>query len=155
MIVEVMELKVKIIASKENYDLYKEKLESAGFIISNDADLVLKETTFTQDTFIGNKEDKYEIIHYSKILYFESFGHNIVLKTLNAEYSVKEKLYEIEAILLDKFFIRVNKSQIINKFGIKEIIPSLNSRINLKMKNGDIVYVSRSYTQRFKEFIGF
>ncbi len=150
-----MKLKVKIIACKENYEKYKEKLELAGFIISNDSELIFKETNFNQETFIGSFDSKYEIVHYSNILYFESFGHNIIMKTINKELNIKEKLYEIENILLDKSFIRVNKSQIVSKFGIQEIIPSFNSRINLKMKNGDIVYVSRNYSQKFKEIIGF
>ena len=73
----------------------------------------------------------------------------------NQEYKIKEKLYEIETILYEKNFIRINKSQVINKYGIKTIIPSFNSRINLVMKNDDILYVTRVYSSRFKEFIGF
>ena len=154
-IMEVMKLKVKIIARKENYEKYKLNLEKAGFIISEDAGLVFKESDFIQDTFVGLIEDKYEIVHYSKILYFESYGHDIFMKTTNTTYKVKEKLYEIEYLLYDKDFIRINKSTIISKYGIKEIIPTFNSRINLVMKNNDIVYVTRNYSQIFKEFIGF
>lgn len=153
--VEVMKLKVKIISSKDNYIKYKKQLESAGFIISDDADIVFKEVDMVQDTFIGLLEDQYEVIHYSKILYFEAFGHDIFLRTIDKEYKIKEKLYEIETILYEKNFIRINKSQIINKYGIKTIIPSFNSRINLVMKNDDILYVTRVYSSRFKEFIGF
>ncbi len=150
-----MKLKVKIISSKDNYIKYKKQLESAGFIISDDADIVFKEVDMVQDTFIGLLEDQYEVIHYSKILYFEAFGHDIFLRTIDKEYKTKEKLYEIETILYEKNFIRINKSQIINKYGIKTIIPSFNSRINLVMKNDDVVYVTRVYSSRFKEFIGF
>lgn len=152
---EVMKLKVKIIACKENYEKYKTKLEKSGFIISEDAELIFKENDFIQDTFVGLLENKYEIIHFSKVLFFESFGHDIFMKTSNNTYKVKEKLYEVEHLLYDKNFIRINKSTIINKYGIKEIIPTFNSRINLVMKNEEVLYVTRNYSQTFKEFIGF
>ena len=154
-VLEVMKLKVKIIACKENYKKYKKQLESAGFIISEDADVVFKEMDMVQDTFIGLLDDQYVVIHFSKILYFEAFGHDIFAKTIDKEYKIKDKLYEIETILYEKNFIRINKSQIINKYGIKTIIPSFNSRINLVMKNDDILYITRVYSSRFKEFIGF
>lgn len=150
-----MELKIKIIACKEKYEIYKQKLEKAGFVVSSEAELIFKESDFIQDTFVGMFNEKYEIVHFSKILYFESFGHDIHMKTLSTTYLVKEKLYEVEYLLYDKNFIRINKSTVINKYGIKEIIPSLNSRINLVMKNEDLVYVTRNYAQTFKEFIGF
>jgi two-component system response regulator LytT len=150
-----MNLKVKIIAKKENYEKYSEMLKKSGFIISEDADLVFKEKDYHSDSFLGKKDDKYEVIHYSKILYVESYGHDVYLKTQHKDYLVKERLYEVESILSEHHFIRINKSMIVNKYGIKEIIPSLNSRLTLIMKNDDVVYVTRSYLQIFKEFIGF
>lgn len=52
-------------------------------------------------------------------------------------------------------FIRINKSQVVNKQMIKSIIPSLNSRMNIVMKNKELLYVSRVYLSNFKNVIGF
>lgn len=150
-----MSLKVKIVAKIENYHKYKKMLEESGFIVSEDANLIFKEKDYQSDSFLGKKEEKFEVIHYSKILYVESFGHDVYLKTLSEDFLVKERLYEVESILSEHKFIRINKSMIVNKYGIKEIIPSLNSRLTLIMKNEDVLYVTRSYLQIFKEFIGF
>ena len=152
---EVMKLKVKIVCAKDKYTEIETQLKKAGFIISDDADFVLKEVDYIQDSFIGLIDSQYEVVHYSKILYFESFNHDVFMKTLDKTYQIKEKLYEIESVLSEKGFIRINKSQIINKFAIKTLIPSFNTRINLIMKNEDLLYVTRVYSSNFKEFIGF
>lgn len=130
-------------------------LESAGFTISPSAELTFREDNFIQDTFIGEINQIYDIIHYSKIVLVESFGHDIILYTLDKRFSIKEKLYEIEELFEDRGLIRVNKSQIINRTMIKEIRPSFNSKLTLLMKNGMGVDVTRSYLIRFKEYIGF
>ena len=148
------EMNIKIICRKENYDKYKEMLEQAGFTISTDAELTFKEDDYNQETFIGQINSKYEIIHYSKIVFIESFGHEINLNTIDKTYAIREKLYEIEGVLHDRDFIRINKSQIINKKAIQEIIPTFNSRINLLMKNNQKLTVTRNYNQCFKRSIG-
>lgn len=147
-------MKVRIVCQKENFEKYKTALEKAGFTISQDADLTFKEDNYIQETFIGEIDSKYEIIHYSKILFIESYGHDICLHTNDKTYSIREKLYEIEEILNDRSFIRINKSQVINIKAVKEIIPTFNSRINLLMKNNQKLTVTRNYNQSFKRSIG-
>lgn len=147
-------MKIKIICRKENYDEYKAMLESSGFVVSEDAVLTFKEDDYNQETFIGEVNSKYEIIHYSKIVFIESFGHEINLHTIDKSYLIRERLYEVEGVLHDKGFIRINKSQIINTKAIQEIIPTFNSRINLLMKNNEKLTVTRNYNQSFKRSIG-
>ncbi len=151
----MVDMKVKIICKKENYKLYEQMLTSAGFIVDEDADLIFKEQNFVQETIIGKVNDRYEIIHYSQIIYVESYGHDVYLHTEERDYSIKEKLYEIEGLYEDKGFIRINKSCVVNKYQIKEIRPSFNTKLELIMKNKQKLEVTRSYYNRFKEFIGF
>lgn len=146
---------IKIICKKENYEMYKKMLESAGFTIDIDADITFREDNFIQDTVIGQIDNKYEIIHYSKFVIIESFGHDVILHTLDKKYLLKQKLYEIEGVFEDRGLIRVNKSQIVNRTMIKEIRPAFNSKLTLMMKNGTTVDVTRNYLIRFKEYIGF
>lgn len=146
---------IKIICKKENYEMYKKMLESAGFTINMEAELTFREDNFIQDTVIGQIDDKYEIIHYTKIVIVESFGHDVVLHTIDKKFMLKQKLYEIEGVFEDRGLIRVNKSQIVNRTMIKEIRPAFNSKLSLLMKNGMLVDVTRNYLIRFKEYIGF
>jgi two-component system response regulator LytT len=147
-------MKIKLVCQKENYDKYKTMLEKSGFEISEDASLTFKEDDYIQETFLGFINGSYEIIHFRNIIFIESFGHEIILHTLDNKYQIKEKLYEIEGILHDKGFVRINKSTIVNKFGIKELNPTFNSRIILLMKNGSELIVTRNYNPHFKKFIG-
>lgn len=147
-------MKIKLICQKENYDKYKNMLESAGFTISNDASLTFKEDDYHPDTFIGEYQSSFEIIHYTKIMFIESFGHEIVLHTNEKSFTIREKLYEVEGILHDKSFVRINKSQIVNIKAIKEIKPTFNSKIVLLMKNLDSLTVTRNYAPAFKRSIG-
>lgn len=148
-------MKIKIICVQENYSQYKKMLEKSGFEVSTNADLVFKEENYSQDTFIGELEGEYEIIHYSKIIFVESFGHNIVLHTKTSSFNIREKLYQVEGLLQDKGFLRINKSTIVSKAGIKKIKPSINGRFDLILKTNHTVYVSKNYNKQFKEFIGF
>ena len=147
-------MKIKLMCHKNNYDKYKVMLEKAGFTISNDANLTFKEDDYHPDTFIGEYQSSFEIIHYTKIIYIESFGHDIVLHTLEKSFSIREKLYEVEGILHGKSFVRINKSQVVNIKAIKEIKPTFNSRIILLMKNEETLTVTRNYAPAFKRSIG-
>lgn len=148
-------MKIKLICKPENYDLYKSMLEEAGFSVSYDAKLTFREDDFKRDTFIGQINDNYEMVKFDSIILIESFGHEIICHTVDKKFKLREKLYELENILYDVGFIRVNKSQIINKAYIKEIKPTFNYRIILKLKNKKTIYVTRNYLQKFKKYIGF
>lgn len=148
-------LKVKIICANEKYKEIENKLKKAGFEISDDADFVFKDLEFKQSSFIGYANELYEVIELNRIIYFEAFDHDVYIKTKEKTFKIKEKLYEVELLLIENGFIRINKSQVININAIKTIKPSLNSRMNLIMKNNELLYVTRVYTQKFKELIGF
>jgi len=150
----VVFLEIKLICRKENYDKYKDMLEKSGFTVTHNASLTFKEDDYVQETFVGLYQNNYEIIHYKDIIYIESYGHEITLYTLQKEYIIKEKLYEVENILNDKGFIRVNKSTVVNKYDITRIEPSFNSKLTLIMNNHKKITVTRNYNSAFKQFIG-
>ncbi len=130
-------------------------LEKAGFSISEDATLTFKETNDVKEAFLGEKDGLLEIIAIERIMMIESFGRIIILHTINEQFKIREKLYELDQILDPELFTRINKSMIIAKQGIKKIIPYLNGTMTLIMKNGIEVTVSRNYRQSFKKFIQF
>jgi len=148
-------LKVRIVAKAENYETYKALLEKAGFTICEDAELVLKENDFIQDSFLGEADGQLELVPIPNIILFESFGRTIIMHTLKKQFRIREKLYELDHILDDRLFIRVNKSMIVAKSGIAKIKPYINGRIMLLMKNRMVLTVSRNYSADFKRFIGF
>lgn len=147
-------MKVKVICRKEEYDKYTSMLKAGGFTISEDADLIFTDQTMKVETIVGKYNNTYHLINYKDIIYVESFGHEIILHTVQKEYLIKEKLYEVEGMLEGKGFIRVNKSCVINKSQIQEIQPTFKSKFILLMNDQQKIDVTRSYYQRFKERIG-
>ncbi|MGD9909881.1 MAG: LytTR family DNA-binding domain-containing protein [Candidatus Izemoplasmatales bacterium] len=148
-------MKIRIVSKPENYNEYKEMLEKAGFSVSDDADIVFQETVPQKDSILGEKNGQLEIIPFDRIIMIESFGRLIILHTLNEQFSIREKLFELEIQLDNSKFTRINKSMIIAKSGIKKIIPSINGTMSLLLKNNMRVTVSRIYRASFKKFIGY
>ncbi|MCC2834235.1 LytTR family DNA-binding domain-containing protein [[Clostridium] innocuum] len=89
------------------------------------------------------------------IIYIESISQEIWIHTGEGRYRARETMYQLEANLYEKGFLRVHKSFIVNKKDIRRIRSSLNSKFTLLLTNGDQIEVSRSYYYRFKEEMGF
>ena len=87
----------------------------------------------------------------SDILYFEAVGEQVFAYTANEIYSVKMRLYEIEAQYQKRKFARCSKSIIVNLTQIESFRPALDSRLFAKMKNGEDVVVSRMYAKELKK----
>ncbi len=108
------------------------------------------------DKIIGRSEnERYIVISFDRIFYFEARGNYTFCITEDGEYKVKEKLYELEARLPQIKFIRVGKSFIANIENVKEIVPWFGRRLILKFADRKReIEVSKNYVKSFKEFLG-
>ena len=97
--------------------------------------------------------ESYEIVNLDDIYYFEAEGNFTNCITANSKLRVKSKLYELEVTLLQKGFIRISKSQVVNIMHVAEISPWFNSRLLLKLKDNREIEVSRNFVKNFKEFL--
>jgi DNA-binding LytR/AlgR family response regulator len=110
----------------------------------------------SMNSVIGrNVHESYEIIPLDQIHYFEGRGNFVICATVDQEYRIKEKLYELESKLPVNSFIRVAKSYIVNIDNVKEIIPWFGRRLVLKFVHSKReVEVSKNYVKNVKEFLG-
>lgn len=90
-------------------------------------------------------------LNLSDILYFEAVGEQVFAYTAKELYSVKMRLYEVEAQYQKQNFARCSKSMIVNLTQIESFRPALDSRLFAKMKNGEDVVVSRMYAKELKK----
>lgn len=118
-------------------------------------DLLAKRPDNTKNVIIGRKpdSDKFEILAYEDILYFEADGNYVYGITAKDKFRVKNKLFELETSLGEQGFIRIGKSLLVNIMNVTEIIPWFGSRLLLKLKNKQELQVSRNYVKEFKEFL--
>jgi two-component system response regulator LytT len=148
-------MKILYRGPQEDLKKIEENLKNGKFefVLCNE-DFELKKSSFILDTIISKLDNKYVPIHHSKIIYVESYGHDVVCHTQGESYRIQEKLYEIEGLFEQYGFIRIHKSYVINKHHISSISPMINRKFKLKLSNNDSVEVSRKYYSEFKRFIG-
>ncbi|MBW1641351.1 MAG: LytTR family transcriptional regulator DNA-binding domain-containing protein [Deltaproteobacteria bacterium] len=107
------------------------------------------------EVLIGKKDNAFEVLKPDIIYFFISDGNYVYGQTENRKYEINKKLYELETILTQKGFVRVNKSYIVNILKINEIVPWFGGRLLLTFKGKtDEIQVSRHYVNHFKEFLG-
>lgn len=117
----------------------------------NDGNDGVKEKGF----IVAKRSGNFEVLQTEEILYFEADGNFIYCQTLSGRLEIRKKLYTLEKELVEKGFVRVNKSLLLNVLAIREIIPWFGGRLLLKLKSGSKeIEVSRNYVRSFKEFLG-
>ena len=147
------EIKIKVVCDESKRADIEQRLKGGGFLICDEAELVLSEAVLSTVT-TRNVNGERVIVKIDDIEYFESFGHDIFLITIEKErFKIAEKMYELEASL-PSGFIRIGQSNIVHKKRIKKIIPSLFQRFDLLMESGVKLTVTRGYYYRFREALG-
>lgn len=148
-------MKIRLNISEDRYEEVKDKLVHAGFEVDDQGEFVLTEIR-TQNTFVAAKNEEGQKIRVSveKIVYVESFGHDVEVHTTEGLFYAQERLYQLAENLDRTRFIRVSNSVIISKSHVTKIRPTLSMKFVLTMTDGTQVDVTRSYYYAFKEFFG-
>lgn len=98
---------------------------------------------------ITMKDDKSFLIDREDIYYIEAVDTSVVLYTKEDSFDIKLKLYELEEELPD-YFIRINKSCIVNLLKVNAIQPDFGKRLILDLENKEKLIVNRTYVDTFK-----
>ena len=149
-------IRIKLLVSDARYDELEKELTSKGFIIDDDADLLLTEKDLFADYLIVRDVTSNERVRISadEIISIESFGHDIVIHTKRGEFKADERLYQLERMLNPDQFLRISNSVIVARRQISRITPALSSKFILTLSNGKNVDVTRSYYYIFKDYFG-
>jgi len=114
----------------------------------------IKDYALTKGSVItGYIQDVAFQLNLYDVLYFEAVGEQVFAYTADELYSIKMRLYEVEALYQKLKFARCSKSFIINLTQIDSFRPALDSRLYAKMKNGEEIIVSRMYAKELKKKI--
>lgn len=100
---------------------------------------------------IGKDGDMQHIIKPTDIHYFHAENNAVIAVTTDGNFILKEKLYELEAILPARKFIRLSKSVIGNLHEMSRFEASFNGTLCVYFKSGKKEYVSRMYVKTIKE----
>lgn len=148
-------MKIKIAGNQELKDKINSSLKNNKFeIVENNEEFILIKTNDTNSSIIGRLGDEIFLVNPEEVYYFESEGNDVLCKSLDRTCYVREKLYQIELLLYEKNYLRISRSHVINTKMISSIKATSNMRFNIKMRDGNVVTVTRSYYYKFKEHFG-
>ena len=94
------------------------------------------------------------LIDLKSILYAETVERNSFIYTEGGVFESQLRLYELEAMLAEHNFIRVNKSTLVNLNMIESLKSDIDRRIRVTLKNGYQLIISRAYAEDFKAKLG-
>lgn len=118
--------------------------------INRISELMQKHTPVITGT---DEYDRIVIINEESIIALHAEKKWCRINTSDSSYSCRKRLYEIESIL-GNHFMRISKSIIVNLKMIESVEAVFNGMLLLRMKNGTKEYVSRTYLQRMKDYLG-
>lgn len=107
----------------------------------------------TRDVLTVKDNAKLKVINIDDIYLIKSVDKKIKVFSETHEYSTNKKLYELENIL-NKNFIRISKSSIVNIKKINNINPSFKGTLVISLKNNLKDNISRKYLKDFKKKLG-
>lgn len=100
---------------------------------------------------VGKEGDMQYILKPMDVHYFHATPEGVAAVTGNGSFLVKEKLYELESMLVSNGFIRLSKSVIANLYELSRFEASFNGTLAVYFKSGTKEYVSRTYVNGIKE----
>jgi len=101
------------------------------------------------DVIDGYKENEIRMLKIEDIFTVYVEDTKVYFQTEEDEFESKRKLYEIEAILENKF-ARVNKSMLVNISKIESIQLGIIATPEIVLENGATVHISRKYFKLLK-----
>ena len=98
----------------------------------------------------GSIDDKQYEVPVTDVFYIESVDNKVFLYTRGKVYETRQKIYEFEAMLKEKFFLRISKSMLLNLMKVEAIRPALNGRFTAVLLMGEEVIIARKYVPELK-----
>ncbi len=141
-----MEIRVlKIARSKP------EELEIRCHEVTEEVKEIITFVKSRQGQLTGIIEGKQYEIPVTDVYYVEAVDNTVFIYGQQKVYETRQKLYELEGILREKYFLRVSKSLILNLMKVKSIKPALNGRYSAILQSGEEIIISRKYVPELKK----
>lgn len=102
----------------------------------------------------GYDENGIYPLEASDVYYFEATDNKVFAYCERDVYEVREKLYQLEELLVSFSFMRASKSMILNLNKIKHLSPAFGGRFEALLENKEKVIISRQYVPVLKERLG-
>ena len=102
----------------------------------------------------GFAGDRIVLLEQGEIIRVYASGGKVFAVTDMGEFTLRLRLYELEARLDRGSFVRISHSEIVNLRRVKHFDLSYAGTIRVSLSNGDCTFVSRRYISRIKQVLG-
>lgn len=102
----------------------------------------------------GCKEERIEVLEPGDLIRIYAGNGKVFAVTAKGEYTLRQRLYEIEQRLNGNPFVRISNSEIINLKKVQNFDLSFTGTICVKLSNGTTTFVSRRYVGKIKKILG-
>lgn len=140
-----MEIKLLKIAKEQ-----PEQMEIRCHEVTEEIKEIVSFVKTRQGRLTGLQEDRQFEVPVSEVCYIEAVDNKVFLYTTKQVYETRQKLYELEELLKEKYFLRVSKSLLLNLMKVRAIKPALNGRFTAVLQSGEEIIISRKYVPELK-----
>ena len=102
---------------------------------------------------VGYRGQESELLSPVQIVRIYSENKKVFARSAEECYEVKDRLYVLEEQLAKQKFVRISNSELVNVQQIEKLDMSYAGTIQVRMKNGDVTYVSRRFVRKIKEVL--
>lgn len=100
------------------------------------------------------KDEREYIFDLKDVIYFEAFNNKVIAHIGAEKYETRSRLYELEAVLKSKGFVRINKSVIVNVNYISAVESEFSGNYVAYIRDENVrLIISRKYIKDFKKYI--
>lgn len=117
-------------------------------------EIVRRLTQETPRLLTGSRDGRLEILEPERIYRFYASGGKVFAVTERGEYTLRQRLYELEASLDSRQFVRISNAEIIQLKKVEHFDLSITGTILVRLSDGSTTYVSRRYVGRIKQMLG-
>lgn len=103
---------------------------------------------------MGFKDEEISLLESSEIIRFFTSDKKVFAQTIDDNYFVRLRMYDLEERFRSSTFIRISQGELINLDYVKKLDLSYKGTIAVEFKTGDVSYVSRRSLKDFKKALG-
>lgn len=104
-----------------------------------------------QGRLTGLQEGRQFEVPVTDVCYVEAVDNKVFLYTQKQVYETRQKLYELEELLREKYFLRVSKSLLLNLMKVQSVKPAMNGRMLAVLRGGEEIMITRKYVSELKK----
>lgn len=102
----------------------------------------------------GFRDNILRVIEPDEIKRVYSSGGKVFAETDDGEYTLRQRLYEMEERLDSSRFVRISNSEVINLKKVRSFDLNLVGTICVSFTDSGTTYVSRRYVKKIKDILG-